>query len=323
MSRLLTACLGAALCLGWLLPCAAAQYPERGVRLIVPYPAGQTTDVIGREIGQQMAQELGQPFYVDNRAGAGGIIGMEAGKRAEADGYTLLVTASGPVGINPGLYDSLPYDVERDYEPVGLIAMVPLFLVVRSDFPADDVQGLIEHVRRHPGQLNYGSGGSGLTNHLTMEIFKSRTDLNMMHVPYRGATAALTGLIGGDVAVMFEAGPAIMPHVQSGALKILGVSTQEPSRAFPDAPPIGQAGVPGFAAQAWIVMLAPARTPAPVIERLNATLAKVLAQPAVQRKLSALGAETVSYTPAQTRAFIREEIGVWTRAVRLSNAKPG
>ncbi|AMD44347.1 Bug family tripartite tricarboxylate transporter substrate binding protein [Bordetella holmesii] len=300
---------------------AQAAYPERGVKIIVPYPAGQTTDVIARAIGQELGQALGQSFFVDNRGGAGGIIGMEAAKRSEADGYTLLMTASGPVAINPGLYSKLPYNVEKDYELVALVAMVPLFLVVRSDFPANNVRELLDHVKQHPGQLNYGSGGSGLTNHLAMEMFKSQAGLNLTHVPYRGAAAALTGLISGDVAVMFEAGPAIMPHVQAGTLKVLAVGGKEPARAFPKAAPVSEAGVPGYEAQAWIVLLAPAGTPRPVVDMLNAATRKALGRADLQDKLAGLGAETVSASPEQTREFIARELSVWGQAVKSSNAR--
>ncbi|OZI71647.1 Bug family tripartite tricarboxylate transporter substrate binding protein [Bordetella genomosp. 12] len=300
---------------------AQAAYPERGVKIIVPYPAGQTTDVIARAVGQELSEALGQSFFVDNRGGAGGIIGMEAAKRSEADGYTLLMTASGPVAINPGLYSKLPYNVEKDYEPVALVAMVPLFLVVRADFPANNVRELVDYVKQRPGQLNYGSGGSGLTNHLAMEMFKSQAGLNLTHVPYRGAAAALTGLISGDVAVMFEAGPAIMPHVQAGTLKVLAVGGKEPARAFPKAAPVSASGVPGYEAQAWIVLLAPAGTPRPVVDKLNAATRKALGRADLQAKLAGLGAETVSASPEQTREFIAREISVWGQAVKTSNAR--
>ncbi len=300
---------------------AGAGYPERGVRIIVPYPAGQTTDVIARAIGQQLGEAMGQAFFVDNRGGAGGIIGMEAAKRAEADGYTLLMTASGPVAINPGLYSKLPYNVEKDYEPVALVAMVPLFLVVRADFPANNVRELVDYVKRHPGELNYGSGGSGLTNHLAMEMFKTQAGLNLTHVPYKGAAAALTGLMAGDVSMMFEAGPAIMPHVQSGALKVLAVGGREPSRAFPRVQPVAAEGVPGYEAQAWIALLAPAGTPKAVIDKLNAATRAALSRADVQERLAVLGADTVSVNPDDTRKFIAREITVWGQAVKASNAR--
>jgi len=318
MRRLLKALLLGACCLG---AAAQAAYPEREVKIIVPYPAGQTTDVIARAVGQQLAEKMGRAFFVDNRGGAGGIIGMEAGKRAEPDGYSLLMTASGPVAINPGLYPDLPYNVEKDYEPVALVALVPLFLVVRSDFPANNLRELIAYVKQHPGELNYGSGGTGLTNHLAMEMLKSQAGLNLMHVPYRGASAALTGLIAGDVSVMFEAGPAIMPHVKSGALKVLAVGSKAPSKAFPDVGTVAGEGVPGYEAQAWIALMAPAGTPKPIVQQLNAAVQDVVRQAGLQEKLSSLGAETVAVGPDETRRFIHSEVALWGKAVRDSNAK--
>src|SRR5690606_30594251 len=192
-----------------------------------------------------------------------------------------------------------------------LIAMVPLFLVVRADFPASNVRELLDYVKQHPDQLNYGSGGSGLTNHLAMEMFKSQAGLTMTHVPYRGASAALTGLLSGDVALMFEAGPAIMPHVQSGAVKVLAVGGSEPGRAFPDVKPVSAEGVPGYDAQAWIVWMAPAGTPRAIIDRLDAATREVLCRSEIQDKLAALGAVTVSIGPVETGKFITREIAVW------------
>jgi tripartite-type tricarboxylate transporter receptor subunit TctC len=242
--------LAALLCLGALFGAGAkADYPDRGVKIIVPFPAGQTTDVLARTIGQQLTESLGQAFFVDNRGGAGGIIGMEGAKRSDADGYTLLMASSGPLAINPGLYRKLPYDTLKDFTAVSMVVVVPQFLVTRADFPANNLKELIDYVKKHPGQLNYGSGGTGLTNHLTMEMFKRQAGLNIMHVPYRGAAAALTGLMSGDVAMMFESGPAIMPHVQKGALKVFAVGSRNGSKALPDIPTMDRAGVPGFDAQ--------------------------------------------------------------------------
>ena len=311
-----------------LLFCAAlvsspgwADYPERAVKIIVPYPAGQTTDVIARTVGQQLTESLGQSFFVDNRSGAGGIIGMEAAKRADADGYTLSMSASGPMAINPALYTTLRYDPIRDFTPIAKVAIIPLFLVVRADFPAANLKELIEYVKKNPGTLNYGSGGTGLTNHLTMEMFKSQAGLNLMHIPYRGAATALTALIAGDISMMFEAGPAIMPHVQSGALKVIAVGTKGGTKTFPDVPSVDQAGVPGFDAQAWIVLVAPAGTPAPVVTRLNKSMQDILKSPALQKNLAALGAETVQSTPEETTAFMKREITSWGEAVKTANVK--
>jgi len=322
MLRFFTTFLACLYCV--VFSCANAQpvWPQRGVRIIVPYPAGQTTDTVARTVAQELAIVLGQAFFVDNRGGAGGIIGLEAAKRADADGYTILIAASGPLAINPSLYHDLPYHIEKDYDPVTLVSMVPLYLVVRSDFPANNVRELLAYVRARPGVLNYGSGGSGLTNHLTMEMFKSQAGLDMTHVPYRGASAAVAGLLMGDTAMMFEAGPAIKGHVQSGALKILAAGSRMPTRAFPDAKPVAQEGVPGFDAQAWIAMLVPAGTPRPIVERLNQATRQVLAQSALEERLAALGADAVStFSAEDTRQFMQRELTAWAQAVKDSNAQ--
>ena len=300
---------------------ARAEYPQRGVKIIVPFPAGQTTDVLARIIGQQLTESLGQAFYVDNRGGAGGIIGMEGAKRSEADGYTLLMASSGPLAINMGLYRKLPYDTLKDFTAVSMVVVVPQFLVTKTDFPANDLKELIEYVKKNPGKLNYGSGGTGLTNHLTMEMFKRQAGLNLMHVPYRGAAAALTGLMSGDVSMMFESGPAIMPHVQKGALKVYAVGSRNGSKALPDIPTVDKAGVPGFDAQTWAALLVPKGTPAPVVEKLNQAMQVALKKPAVQEQLAALGAEVMLSTSAQADAYIKDEIVRWGDTIKAANVQ--
>jgi len=300
---------------------ALADYPDRGVKIIVPFPAGQTTDILARLIGQQLAQSLGQAFYVDNRGGAGGIIGLEGAKRAEADGYTLLMASSGPLAINMGLYRKLPYDTLKDFTAVSMVVVVPQFLVTRADFPANNLKELIEVVKKNPGKLNYGSGGTGLTNHLTMEMLKRQADLDLIHVPYRGAAAALTGLISGDVSMMFESGPAIMPHVQKGTLKVFATGSRNGSKALPDVPTVDRAGVPGFDAQTWAALLVPKGTPSPFIEKLNQAMQEILRKPAVQEQLAALGAEVMPSTPAQTDAYIKDEITRWGETIKAANVQ--
>ncbi|AKQ54111.1 Bug family tripartite tricarboxylate transporter substrate binding protein [Bordetella hinzii] len=314
--------LAALLCLGALFGAGAkADYPDRGVKIIVPFPAGQTTDVLARTIGQQLTESLGQAFFVDNRGGAGGIIGMEGAKRSDADGYTLLMASSGPLAINPGLYRKLPYDTLKDFTAVSMVVVVPQFLVTRADFPANNLKELIDYVKKHPGQLNYGSGGTGLTNHLTMEMFKRQAGLNIMHVPYRGAAAALTGLMSGDVAMMFESGPAIMPHVQKGALKVFAVGSRNGSKALPDIPTMDRAGVPGFDAQTWAALLVPKGTSASIVEKLNKAMQIALQKPAVQQQLAALGAEVMLSTPDQTNTYIKAEIARWGDTIKTANVQ--
>jgi tripartite-type tricarboxylate transporter receptor subunit TctC len=300
---------------------AHAEYPDHGVKMIVPFPAGQTTDVLARALGRQLTETLGPAFYVDNRGGAGGIIGMEGAKRAEPDGYTLLMASSGPLAINLSLYSKLSYDTLKDFDPVAMVVIVPQFLVTRADFPANNLKELIAYVKKNPGKLNYASGGTGLTNHLTMEMFKSQAGLKITHVPYRGAAAALTGLLAGDVSMMFESGPVIVPQVQKGTLKVFAVGSKRGSKALPDVPTVDQAGVPGFDAQSWAALMAPVGTPKAVVAKLNQAMQTALAKPEVEKQLSALGAEVIASTPEESRAFIQQEIERWGQAVKTSGAK--
>ncbi len=305
---------------GMLWVPAHADYPVRSVKIIVPFPAGQTTDLMARELAQQFTTSLGQPFFVDNRGGAGGIIGMENAKRSEPDGYTLLMASSGPLAINPSLYKNLPYDTLADFEPISTVVMVPLFLVVRKDFPASTLAEFIAYVKAHPGKLNYGSGGTGLTNHLVMEMLKTQAGLDVVHVPYRGAAAAVTGLVSGDIDMMFEAGPPIMPHVQSNNLKVLAVGSQAGAKAFPEVPSVSTQ-VPGFDAQAWVAFMAPKGTAPEITGRLSRVMHTALNASGVENKFAALGAEVATKAPAQTKAFIQSEMENWKTAVVASNAR--
>lgn len=318
MKRILAAL---ALCLlaGW----ASAQgaWPNRSVRIVVPFPAGQTTDVIARLLAQQFTESVGQSFFIDNKAGAAAIIGTEQVKNAPPDGYTLLMASSGPLAINPSLYSKLPYDTLRDFQPIGMIAAVPQFLVVNREFPPSNLKELIAYVKQNPGKTNYGSGGSGLTNHLTMELLKSAAGLQITHVPYKGAAAAITGLIAGEINMMFESGPAVIPHVKSGKLKVIAVGTRARSVVLPEVPTVAEAGLPGFAAVAWAAFLAPAGTPKPIIQKMNGELNAVLSRPAIKERLISLGAEPVETSPEQTTAFFKSELEIWAGAVKASGAR--
>ena len=309
------------LCLlsGW----AAAQgaYPNRPVRIIVPFPAGQTTDVVARVLAQQFGESLGQTFFVDNKPGASAIIGTEQAKNAPADGYTLLMASSGPLAINPSLYSKLPYDTLKDFQPIGMMVVVAQFLVVNKEFPANNVKELIAYVKQNPGNTNFGSGGSGLTNHLTMELLKASTGMQITHVLYKGAAAALTALIAGEINMMFESGPAVIPHLRSGKLKVLAVGSQRRSAALPEVPTVAEGGVPGFNAQAWAALLAPTGTPRLVVQKMNAELNSALSRPAIRERLFGLGAEPLEYTPDQTAAYFKSELENWAVAVKASGAR--
>lgn len=304
-----------------LLAAAQENYPSKPVRIIVPFPGGQATDLLARTLGQHFTKALGQTFYIDNKPGAAAIIGTEAAKNAAPDGYTLLMASSGPLAINPTLYSKLPYDPIKDFQPIGMIAVVPQFLVSTKNFPAEDLKGLISYVKQNPGKVNFGSGGSGLTNHLTMEMLKSMTGMNLTHVPYKGAAAAVTALVSGEVELMFESGPPLIPFVKRGQLKVFAVGSQRHSLALPEVPTVAESGVPNFNAQAWAAFLAPAGTPKAIIQKLNAELKVALAAPEVKEKFLALGAEPLNSTPEETAAYIKNEVQTWGHAVKASGAR--
>lgn len=300
---------------------AAAAYPEKPIKVIVPFPAGQTTDIMSRSVADELAKVVEQPIYIDNKGGAGGIIGVEAAKRSPADGYTLLIASSGPLAINPSLYKDIPYDTMADFEPVAMIIDVPQFLVTRSDFPAKTLPELIDYVKERPGELNYASGGVGLTNHLTMEMLKNRTDMDVRHIPYRGATAALAGLIGGDTDMMFESGPAIMPHVEAGRLNVLAVGSRKGSAIFPEVKSVHDLGVDGFDAATWMAVMVPKGTPREAIETLNKGINQVLALPAMQERFKSVTASAHIATPEETRQFLERELALWKDTIVKGNIK--
>jgi len=295
----------------------AQTYPDRMIQFVVPYPAGQTTDVIARVIAEDMKESLNAKIFVENKGGAGGIIGMNFVKSAAPDGYTVLVTASGPTAINPSLYKSLPYDVLKDFTPVGLIGIVPQFIIAKSSSPPNTLAELIAYAKANPGKLNYGSGGIGLTNHLTMEMFKHAAGLDMVHVPFRGASQAMQGLLGGDVELMVESGPVVIPQMNQGSIKVYATGSRNGSTALPDIPTVEKAGqLPGFDAASWPVMLVPANTPPEIVEKLHKALAKSLTKPKTKSHLETLGVDIKVLSPTQTQAFIKEEIDRWGKVIR-------
>lgn len=300
---------------------AAAAYPEKPIKIVVPFPAGQTTDILARAVADEVAKVVDQPIYIDNKGGAGGIIGVEAAKRSPADGYTVLIASSGPLAINPSLYPDIPYDTLKDFEPVAMIIDVPQFLVTRADFPAKTLPELVEYVKQRAGDLNYGSGGVGLTNHLTMEMLKNRTDMDVRHIPYRGATAALAGLIGGDTDMMFESGPAIMPHVKAGRLNVLAVGSRKGSAVFPEVKSVHDLGVDGFDATTWMAVMVPKGTPDDVIQTLNKSINQVLALPAMQERFNTLTASAHIATPEETRQFLESELALWKDTIVKGNIR--
>ena len=299
-----------------------AAYPNHPVRILLGFPPGQATDTVARAIGQKLSQIYGQPFVVENRPGAAGIIGTDLVAKAPADGYTLVMFSSGVFAVNPGLYGAkLPYDPVKDFAPITVAVSVPLFLVANASFSPNTVKELIAYAKANPGKVNFASGGNGVTNHLAMELFRSTAGLDMVHVPYKGGPPALTALIAGEVQVMFETGPGALPHVKTGKLKAIAVGSAKRSSAAPEVPTVAESGLPGFESIAWICMAAPAGTPEPIINKLHGDIVKVLAMPDIKERFSALGADPVGNTPEEFSAYLKAEIGKWSAVVKNSGAK--
>ena len=299
----------------------AQKYPARPVRLIAQFQPGTSTDILARVIAQKLTEAWNQQVVVDNRPGAGGIVGTELGARAAPDGYTLTMGVSSAFGINPTLYSKLPYDAIRDFAPITNIALTPQTLVASPSFPAKSVKELVAAAKAKPASINYASLGAGSTSHLTMEMFKSAAGVQLNHIPYKGSPAAHAELMGGQIPVMFDAIPAVLPHVKSGKLRGLGIGTRARSPFLPDLPTIAESGYPGFEAVGWIGIVAPAKTPDAILNQLNAEIVRILREPDVKQRLDGLAFTSVGDLRAEYAAFIKSEIAKWGKAVRESGAK--
>lgn len=306
---------------GVATPASAQDYPAHPVKLVVPYAAGGLPDTMARVAGQKVGDALGQSFVVDNRGGAGGIVGTEAVAKSPPDGYTLLVADVAQIAINPHLYATLPYDGLKDFAPVSLMGIAPLFLVANPSLPVNNLRELVDYVRANPGKVSYGSSGIGSIHHLSMEAFKHAFGLNMIHVPYKGTGQSVPALLGGQVSLLFSAGPSIMQHWKAGKLKVLAVNSAKRSPQAPDVPTIAESGVPGFDYPAEIGVLAPAGTPAPVVARLSAEFAKAVKQPDVAERFAALGIDPVGSTAEAYAAHNREAYKKYEAVVKQSGAR--
>ena len=305
-----------------IAPGAFAQvYPNHAIRLVVPFPAGGTTDILARAAAQKLTESLGQPVVVDNRPGAGGNIGADVVAKSAPDGYTLLMGTVGTHAINPSLYTKMPYDHVKDFVPVVLVAGVPNVLVVNPSVPVNSVADLIKLAKSKPGAINFASSGSGTSIHLSGELFKTMAGVDMTHVPYKGSAPALTDLIGGQVQVMFDNLPSALPQIKGGKLRAIAVTSLKRAPVLPDVPTIAESGLPGFEASSWFGVLAPAGTPAPVVARLNAEVNKWLQSPEAREQLLAQGAVAAGGTPEQFAAHIRAETEKWAKVVKASGAK--
>ncbi len=301
-------------------PASAQSYPTKAIRIVVPFPAGGTSDILARAIGQKLTDEWKQAVIVDNRPGAGANIGAEVVVKSPPDGYTLLL-ASTIHTINPSLYSKLAYDPVRDFTPITLIATTSQVLAVHPSLPGGRVEELIAYAQKRPGQLNYSSAGNGSQPHLTAELFKKRTGIDIVHVPYKGAPPAMTDLLAGHVALTFATAPSAVPHVKSGKLRALAVSTAKRISALPELPTISEAGVPGFEAGGANGLVGPAGMMAAVVDRLNTAVIKIVNEPAMSKFLSDQGAEPSTTTPAEYAAYIKSEVAKWAQAVKDSGAR--
>ena len=303
------------------LPPAHAQsgkWPERPVRVIVPFPPGGSPDVVARLLTPRLSEEFGQQFVVDNRAGAGGTIGAELGVRANPDGYTVTLVPSSYAAS--AALQNLPYDPVKSIAPIAMIAAGPSILVAHPSVKATNLKEFIELARAKPGSLNFGSSGIGSTPHLAVELLRQMTKTSMVHVPYKGAGPAVADVMGGQIQFMIASGPALLPHVKSGRLRAFGVTTAQRSAVMPDVPAIAEF-VPGYAVSGWNGMWAPAGTPREIVARLNQALARILKQPEIQEKLRADSREPAHSTPEEFTGVIARDIATWSRVVKSGNIK--
>jgi tripartite-type tricarboxylate transporter receptor subunit TctC len=299
----------------------AQSYPGKQIRFVVPFPPGGPADILSRTIGQVLSESWSQQVVIDNRAGAGGNIGAEIVAKAPPDGYTMLMGFVGTHAINSSLYRDMPFDPVRDFEPVALVAMVTIILVVHPSVPVKSVRELIALAKAKPGELSFGSPGNGTPQHLAGELFDTMTGVKMVHVPYKGAVPALTDLLGGRLSLIFSSMPPALPHVQSGKLRALGVTSGARSPAAPEVPTIAQSGLPGYEVINWYGVLVPARTPRDIVGKLNAEVVRIMNLPAVKERLAAQGAETYTSSPEKFADYIKKETEKWAKVVKFSGAK--
>ena len=295
-------------------------FPSKVITIVVPFSAGGTTDILARVIAQDLTTQLGQSVVVDNRAGAGGNIGAALAARAPADGYTLFMGTVGTHAINEALYKKMPFNPVKDFQPLSRVANVPNLLVANPSQPFRTVPELIAYAKAHPGEVNFGSSGSGSSIHLSGELFKMMAKVDMVHVPYKGSAPAVTDLLGNQIAIMFDNMPSAINHVRAGKLRPIAVTTAKRSPELPDVPTIAEAGVPGYEATSWFGLFTTAGTPKPVVDKLSAALAKSLASATVRAKIKEQGGEVVSETPEQFAAFIKAESDKWAKVVKASGA---
>lgn len=307
------------LSIGAVRPAVSQAYPSRPVTIVSAFVPGGANDLLARLIAQRLQRVLGKTFVVQNQSGAGGNLGAAAVARSAPDGYTLLMGAA-VLSINQTLYKKLPFDVLRDFAPISIVALVPNVLVVNLSVPVQSVEALIVYAKANPGRLNYGTPGVGTAPHIAMELLSSLTGIRMTHVPFRGSAQAVNALLGGQIEVMLDNLPPLAPHIEANTLRALGIASAHRHPKYPDLPTIAEGGVAGFEATAWQSVLAPAGTPAPIIERLSVEIRKAVDDPEFQKEIDVLGAIPYGTTPQDARTFLASELDKWGKAVKTSGA---
>jgi tripartite-type tricarboxylate transporter receptor subunit TctC len=317
-----TVAIVAALIAALAVPASAQNYPERVVKVINPFPAGGSVDITARLLSQKLSEQMGQQFVVENRGGAGGNTGSDAVAKSEPDGYTLLFTAPGPLVVNQKLFaNGLPFDPEKDFTPIVLFVTTPIVLMVNPNLPIKNVKELIDYSKANPGKVNFGSAGMGSIPHLTGELFKYMAKADVTHVPYRGTAPAMNDLIAGHLQMFFDLLPGSLPQINAGKVRgIANAGSKRPS-SLPDLPTVAEQGLPGFDSSSWVAMVAPAKTPAPVLAKLRAEAAKALAAPDILGRIKEMGSEPGTADEQQIRAFFASEQKKWAEVIRVSGAK--
>jgi tripartite-type tricarboxylate transporter receptor subunit TctC len=320
-SRLIGAAVAALVVGASLAPAMAQSYPDKPVKLVIPFPPGGTTDIVGRILAQRLGEALGKPFVVENKPGAGGIVGTDYVAKAAPDGYTLLLGNSGALASGITLFPSIPYNVSRDFAPISMITDVSIVLAVNPKLPVKTVGELVAYTKAHPAQLNVALPSVGSMHHLLTEQFKISAGMNFVTVPYKGSGPAVLDLIGDHVQMDFDNLPALAPHIQSGQVRALAVADAKRSEFLPDVPSMKEAGYPDIVASPWFAMMAPSGTPRPIIDHLNRQVVKIMQSEDMKQKLREQGANARWSTPEECGAFIRSEIDRWAKVVKMAGVK--
>jgi tripartite-type tricarboxylate transporter receptor subunit TctC len=303
-------------------PVWSQTYPSKPVRVVVTFPPGSTPDIVGRALATRLQEAMGQPFVVENRAGAGGNIGADVVAKSAPDGYTLLVSTNGVFAINKTLYKTMPFDPDKDLAPISLLATAPQMLVVNASLGIADFRQFLDYARRNPGKLSYGSVGGGSASHLTMELLKGDAKVDLVHVPYKGFPPAVTDLLGGNLHTMFAIVPGVLPHVKAGKMSALAVTALKRSALAPEVPSVAELGFPQLESLAWIGLAAPAGVPKEIVERISADTQQGMRSPQARELLGKQGFDVVAGTPQEFARWIRAESEKWARVIRLSGATP-